>query len=378
MAKKIKTDLAHSLAEYLNKEIKNEGKTAYFLGDEETPTDVDEWVSTGSSILDLAISNKPNGGLPVGRIVEINGLESSGKSLVAAHVLATTQQKDGIAVYIDTENALSGTFLRSIGVDTGNMMYVTSNTVEQIFSNIERIISFVRDSEKNKLVTIVVDSLAAASTEAEMSGDYDKDGWATGKAIIISKAFRKITQLIGRERILLIFTNQLRQKLGVMFGDPWTTSGGKGLPFHASVRIRLKSVGQIKKKTTTIEEVVGIKIRAQIIKNRVGPPYRQADFDMFFDRGIDDSDNWLQILKDNDLISRSNPGFKLTDHNGEERKFRTEEWSNLLTSDNDLRNFLYDKICNIVIMKYKSESNIGISEEFIGGGDLEDGKENNN
>ena len=128
-----------------------------------------------------------------------------------------------------------------------------------------------------------------------MDSDYDKDGWATSKAIIISKAMRKITQMIGRNKVTLVFTNQLRQKMGVMFGDPYTTSGGLALPFHSSTRIRLKNMGQIKDKE---QNVIGVKCRAQVIKNRIGPPMRSSDYDMYFDRGIDDEGGWLQVLKD--------------------------------------------------------------------------------
>ena len=155
------------------------------------------------------------------------------------------------------------------------MLYIHLETVEDIFDTVETIVTKIRESDKDKLVTILVDSLAAASTKVEMDADFDKDGWATSKAIVLSKAMRKITQMIARQKVCLIFTNQLRQKMGVMFGDPWTTSGGKALPFHASTRIRLKNMGQIK---DTKKNTIGIKIRAQVIKNRLGPPLRSADF----------------------------------------------------------------------------------------------------
>lgn len=369
MAKKtakeeLKGDLAHSLADVLNKQFKQEGQVAYFI-DGDTPTDINDWVSTGSSMLDLAISNRPHGGLPIGRIVEFNGLESSGKSLLAAHAIASAQSKGGLGVYIDTENALSKDFLEAIGVDVEKMLYVQLDTVEQIFQTIEQVITTIRESDKNKLVVIVVDSLAAASTSVEMENDYEKQGWNTGKAIVVSAAFRKITRLIGKERVVLIFTNQLRQKMGVMFGDPWTTSGGKGLPFHASIRVRLKAMGQIKQKVGTQEQVIGVKARGQVIKNRIGPSYRMADFDIYFDRGIYDYENWLEILKDNDLVTRSNPGFKIIDHKGEERRFETKNWGETLESDPEFKEFLYNKICDYQIMKYKNKSDIGLNSEEI-------------
>ena len=223
--------LADTLADSLNKKFKD-NKVAYFLdGTDNTPTDIKDFISTGSSMLDLAISNRPNGGIAVGRITEINGLESSGKSLLGAHILAETQKKGGVAVYIDTETSVSQEFMDVIGIDMSKMLYLHLETVEDIFEAIVEIVTKVRESDKDRLVTIMVDSLAAATTKVELEADFDKDGWATAKAIIISKAMRKITQMIGRQKVALVFTNQLRQKLGVMFGDPWTTSGGKALPF---------------------------------------------------------------------------------------------------------------------------------------------------
>ena len=199
---------------------------AFFLNsDDSAPTNVDGWISTGCAMLDVAISNRPYGGLPVGRITEVTGLEQSGKSLLSAHSLAETQKQGGVAVLIDTETAVSREFLEAIGVDVSKLLYVSADSVEQIFDFTETIIEKVRETaSKDKIVTIVVDSVAAASTKNELAADYNKDGYATDKAIIISKAMRKITNMIGRQKISLVFTNQLRQKMNAMFGDPWTTS----------------------------------------------------------------------------------------------------------------------------------------------------------
>ena len=352
-------ELAGVLADTINKQFKDM-KVAYFLdGTDTTPTDIKDFVSTGSTMLDLAISNKPNGGIAVGRITELNGLESSGKSLIGAHMLAETQKKGGVAVYIDTETAVSTEFLSAIGVDTDSMLYLHLETVEDIFHAIEEIVAKVRESDKDRLVTILVDSLAAASTNVEMESDFDKDGWATSKAIIISKAMRKITQMIGRQQIALVFTNQLRQKLGVMFGDPWTTSGGKALPFHSSTRIRLKNTGQIKdKKNNTI----GMKMRAQVIKNRLGPPMRHADFELYFETGIDDDGSWLKVMKDHRLVKQGGSWYTMDNHKGKEVKFQSKDWSELL-KDEEFRSHCYDLICSKVILKY--EKNFGIDDVVI-------------
>ena len=352
-------ELAGVLADTLNKQFKDM-KVAYFLdGTDTTPTDIKDFISTGSTMLDLAISNKPEGGIAVGRITEINGLESSGKSLLGAHTLAETQKKGGVAVYIDTETAVSTEFLGSIGVDVENMLYLHLETVEDIFTAIEEIVTKVRESDKDRLVTILVDSLAAATTKVELEAEFDKDGWATSKAIIISKAMRKITQMVGRQKIALVFTNQLRQKLGVMFGDPWTTSGGKALPFHASTRIRLKNIGQIKDKKNNN---IGMKMRAQVIKNRLGPPMRHADFELYFETGIDDDGSWLKVMKEHKLVKQGGAWYTMLNHEGKELKFQSKDWSEQL-KDKDFREHCYNLICDKVILKY--EKNFGIDDVVV-------------
>jgi recombination protein RecA len=352
-----KDELASVIAGELNKQFKHQ-QVAFFLDEGSSPTDVTGWISTGSSMLDLAISNKAYGGIAVGKITELNGLEGSGKSLIGAHILANTQKQGGIAVYIDTESAVSTEFLEAIGIDASKMLYVQLETVEEIFEAIENIITKIRESDQDRMVTIMVDSLAAASTKVEMEADFEKDGWATSKAIIISKAMRKITQMVARQQVALIFTNQLRQKLGVMFGDPWTTSGGKALPFHASTRIRLKNGGQIK---DTKNHTIGMKVKAQIIKNRLGPPLRTAEFQLYFDRGIDDFGGWLSVLKEHKLLKQAGAWYTLVDHNGKEIKFQSKEWNEKLDNDDELRKYIYELICSKSVLKYQSQT-LGIDD----------------
>ena len=357
MSVSAKDELAQVLADNLNKQFKDT-KVAYFLdGSNATPTDVKEFISTGSSVLDLAISNRPNGGVAVGRITEINGLESSGKSLIGTHILSETQKKGGLAVYIDTETSVSREWLETIGINVQDLLYLHVETVEDIFQCIENIVTKIRESDRDRLVTILVDSLAGASTKVEMEADFEKDGWATSKAIIVSKAMRKITQMVGRERIALIFTNQLRQKLGVMFGDPWTTSGGKALPFHSSTRIRLKNMGQIK---DTGKNVLGMKCRAQILKNRLCPPLRHADFNLYFDSGIDDKGSWLQVLKDHKLVKAAGAWYTLN-YKKEDIKFQSKDFEKKLEEVDGLQDHLYDQICEASIMKYQS-ADLGIDD----------------
>ena len=348
-------DLATVLANSLNTAYKDEGKVAFFLSEGDDPSLISDWISTGSSLLDLAISNRPGGGIPAGRITEITGLEQSGKSLVSGHILAETQKKQGVAVLIDTETSVSVEYLKAIGVDTDKLLYVHVDTVEDIFATIDNIIATVRKSSKDRLVTIVTDSVSAASTKIEMAADYAKDGYATTKAILISKAMRKLTSTIGRQNIALVFTNQLRQKMGVMFGDPWTTSGGKALAFHASVRIRLKSMGQIKKGATT--EVVGGKCEATVVKNRMGPPQRKAAFEIYFNRGIDDIGSWITTLKTHKIFKQGGSYYSYTDSKGKDYKFMAKDFPEML-KDEELKSELYQCMCDKLVMEYASANSV--------------------
>ena len=365
--------LANTLAESINKQFKGQNlKTAFFLdGDEDSPSNVSEWISSGCSMLDLAISNRPYGGFPVGRITEITGLEASGKSLLAAHTLAETQKKGGLAVYIDTESATSSEFLTAIGVDLKTMLYVPLETIEEIFETIETIVEGVRKSDKDRLVTIVVDSIMGASTKIEMSAEYDKDGYATSKSIILSKAMRKVTNWIARERICLIFTNQLRTKLGVSFGDQWTTAGGKAIPFHASVRLRLKNTGMIKAKVSGVEQVVGSKTNVQVVKNRMGPPHRKVDYEIYYDSGIDNYGGWLSIMKNFDLVKQSGAWYTLEDVDHEtgetfgEMKFQSKDFVEKVINNPEAKDRLYRRICDAYIFKYQAGIDGGIDDVII-------------
>jgi recombination protein RecA len=349
-------ELAQIIAESLNKTFKDSDQVAYFLdGREETPTDFTDFISTGATMLDVAISNRPHGGIAVGRITELTGLEGSGKSLIGAQLIASCQRRGGVGVLIDTETAVNPEFFRAVGIDTNKLVYVHLQTVEEIFDAICNIIEKVRTGkDKSKLVTIVVDSVAAASTKKEMEADFGKDGYATDKAIIISKAMRKITGLLGRERIALVFTNQLRQKMNAMpFSDPWTTSGGKAIAFHASTRIRLSLTGKI---SNSHKEVIGVKIKASIVKNRLGPPHRTAEFEIYFNRGIDDLGSWLKVMTEQKLVKQSGAWYAYTDPvTGKETKFQSKEFVHFIEEDAERKELIYAAICDSLIMKYQSE-----------------------
>ncbi|WWT39338.1 RecA RecA/RadA recombinase [Microcystis phage Mel-JY01] len=362
-------DLSTAIAGAINDKFKatSRTKTAYFLdGDDDAPTIAKEFVSSGSSILDLIISNRKHGGFPVGRISEISGLEQSGKSLLAAHILLNTQRAGGLGVFIDTEMATSKEYMEAIGINLKELLHIPLETVEDVFETIDIIIARVRKQNKNRLVTIVVDSVAGVSTKTEMEADFDKDGYATAKSIIISKAMRKITNEIGREKICLIFTNQLRQKLNAMpFSDPWITPGGKAIPFHSSVRIRLNSVGQIKVKDGSRNEIVGAKVKAKIVKNRIGPPQRECEYNIYFDSGIDDYGSWLEVLKQCDYITSSGAWFTWEHPETKESiKFQTKEFVDMLNNDPKIKELMYDQICEKYIKKYKNSTSIPENVEY--------------
>jgi recombination protein RecA len=343
-------ELAEIIATSLNKLNKDGGQIAYFLdGEESTPTDFTDFISTGATMLDIAISNRPHGGIAVGRITELTGLEGSGKSLVGASMIADTQKRGGIAVLIDTETAVNAEFYTAIGVNMKKLVYANLITVEDIFDAIVDIIEKVRTNEKkDKLVTIIVDSVAAASTKAELEGAFAKEGYGMEKAYLISKAMRKITGLIGSQRIALVFTNQLRQKLNApAFSDPWTTSGGKAIAFHASTRIRLSQTGKLKDSDSNI---VGVSVKADVVKNRLGPPHRKAEFNIYFNRGIDDNSSWLDVLSDIGMVKKSGSWYTY-----EDLKFQSKEFASLLEADPARKEVFYNAICDALIMKYQTE-----------------------
>jgi recombination protein RecA len=290
-----------------------------------------------------------------------NGIlnHNTGKSLISAHIVADTQKKGGIAVVIDTENAAAPEFWASLGVDLKNLLYIQSDTVEDVFEKMENIIAIVRKSSKKRILTIIVDSVAGVSTKAELESDHGKDGWSTGKAIIIGKAMRKITSMVGRQEVLIVFTNQLRQNLNAaMFGDKWIVSGGKALAFHCSVRVRLANAGMLKRG----DMVIGNKCKAKVVKNRMGPPQRQASFDIYHDSGIADYGSWLEVMKTHDIVKYSAPNYTYHQDAGESVKFVAKDFPRLMSENLPLKAEIYGKICTAVIMKYK-DPNSSILED---------------
>lgn len=347
-------DLAILLQEALNKSSKDGTKVSYFLDEDDDPTEVTEWVSTGSTLLDLAISNRKHGGMPVGKFVELSGPEITGKSLFCAQMIAETQRMGGLSVFFDSEYSVDKSFWEALGIDVKDVNYVPFITLEELFTKMELCIGAFRKADNKRLLTIFVDSIAQSSIESEMESEHGVTGYATGKSMVIGKALRKITGLISKQRVLVVFTNQVRYNMNAgPFSEKWIVSGGKALPHACSVRIRLANIGKLKNPTT--KEVYGMECQSQVIKTRFGPNFRIAQFNIFFDSGVQDFASWVDFMKLHGIISGTGHGYTYKKVNGEEIKFKGGEFPNLMTGDPSLKEEMYNAICDKYIMQYKEK-----------------------
>lgn len=289
-----------------------------------------ESISTGSIGLDVALGT---GGVPRGRIIEIFGPESSGKTTVSLHMIAETQKNGGTAAFIDAEHALDPVYAKNLGVDTENLIVSQPDTGEQALEITEALV------RSGAVDIVVIDSVAALVPKAEIEGEMG-DTHVGLQARLMSQALRKLAGSISKSRTIVIFINQLREKIGVMFGNPETTSGGRALKFYASVRLDVRRIDSIKQGN----DIVGNKTRVRVVKNKVAPPFKQAEFDIMYGEGISKVGDILDVAASLDIIKRSGAWYNYGEHKlgqGREnsKQFLTENPEICLEVENKIREY---------------------------------------
>ena len=284
-------------------------------------------ISTGSIGLDIAVGI---GGLPRGRIVEIYGPESSGKTTVALHSVAEAQKNGGIAAFIDAEHALDPVYARALGVDVDNLIISQPDTGEQALEITEALI------RSGAIDIIVIDSVAALVPKAEIEGDMG-DSHVGLQARLMSQALRKLTGSIKKSNCVAIFINQLREKVGIMFGNPETTTGGRALKFYSSVRLDVRKIDTIKQG----DKILGSRTRVKVVKNKVAPPFKQAEFDIMYGEGISKIGDLLDIAANVDIVKKSGSWYNYQDIKlGQGR----ENVKKFLADNMDLTNEIEEKV----------------------------------
>ena len=330
------------------------GKGSVMKMGEKTGMDI-ETVPTGALALDLALGV---GGLPRGRVVEIYGPESSGKSTLAMHVVAEAQRNGGICAYIDAEHAMDPLYAGNIGVDVDELLISQPDTGEQALEIADILV------RSGSIDVIVIDSVAALTPRAEIEGDMG-DTHVGLQARLMSQALRKITGNLNKTDTICIFINQLREKIGVMFGSPETTPGGRALKFYSSVRLDIRRIESLKDGA----EVVGNRTRVKIVKNKVAPPFRQAEFDIMYGKGISREGSLLDIAVDRDIVKKSGAWYT---YEGEQIGQGRENVKNFLIENPDLVMEIQDRVLKEVGLIESDEDDAAPDVEEV---DLTDGED---
>ena len=292
-------DKSKALETALSQIERNFGKGSIMKLGQDNPVIDIESISTGSISLDIALGI---GGLPKGRIIEIYGPESSGKTTLALHVVAEEQKKEGICAFVDAEHALDPGYAKKLGVDLDELLISQPDTGEQALEITETLV------RSGAVSLVVVDSVAALTPRSELEGDMG-DAQVGAQARLMSQAMRKLTGSISRSNCMVIFINQIRMKIGVMFGSPETTTGGNALKFYASVRLDIRRIGALKDR----EEVIGNSTRVKVVKNKVSPPFKQVEFDIMYGEGISKVGEIIDLGVKFDIIEKSGAWFSYGD-----------------------------------------------------------------
>ena len=286
-----------------------------------------EAISTGAISIDYALGI---GGVPRGRVVEIFGPESSGKTTLALQIIAEAQKKGGMAAFVDAEHALDAAYAKKLGVDLDNLLVSQPDNGEQALEIVEVII------RSNSVDVVVVDSVAALVPRAEIEGEMGEAQMGL-QARLMSQALRKLTGAVSKSKTSLIFINQLREKIGVMFGNPETTTGGRALKFYSSVRIDIRRIGAIKDG----ENVVGGRTRVKVVKNKLAPPFREAEFDVMYGEGVSREGDLIDIAVEHKIVEKSGAWFA---YGGERLGQGRENVKSFLKENIDVRSAIEDKV----------------------------------
>lgn len=308
-----------------------------------------EVIPTGALGLDIALGV---GGVPRGRIVEIFGPESSGKTTVALHIVAQAQKAGGEAAYIDAEHALDPVYAKNLGVDIDNLIVSQPDTGEQALEIAEALV------RSGAIDVIVIDSVAALVPKAEIDGEMG-DAHVGLQARLMSQALRKLAGVISKSKTTAIFINQLREKVGIMFGNPETTPGGRALKFYASVRLDIRRIESIKQGT----EIVGNRTKAKVVKNKVAPPFKEAEFDIVYGQGISREGSILDIAVNLDIVNKSGAWFS---YNGQRIGQGRENVKQFLKENADITNEIEAKVREIFsqsVLKNMNQQAVSVDEE---------------
>ncbi|MBS1551316.1 MAG: recombinase RecA, partial [Bacteroidetes bacterium] len=283
-----------------------------------------------------------------GRIIEIYGPESSGKTTLSLHIIAEAQKTGGLAAFIDTEHALDTGYAQKLGVDVNNLLISQPEYGEQALEICETLV------RSNSLDVIVVDSVAALTPRAEIEGEMG-DSVMGMQARLMSQALRKLTAAVSKSNVVLIFTNQLREKIGVMFGSPETTTGGKALKFYASIRMDIRRIAAIKDGT----EVIGNRTKVKIVKNKVAPPFKEVEFDIMYNEGISKLGDLVDLAVNKEIIKKAGAWFQY----GENRMQGREGVKKVLTEDKELLKKLYKEVKAVIGMTADEQDNAAEEKE---------------